>query len=194
MSQEAEIVDYLGDNKFVIFLEDKPFDGNPSSVGVSVAHDYVQFSGYCAFQMKPKPGGIYPYKPNSGASNWVRSRASIQIHIRDMIKIIMPYLNQHEYLQETHLKEREHAEDDKYYDQYGLTEPRYRKGDLYPPYAWVGAIIKYYDKHTDTQMVAFRRQGETKYERVSLSLFNELKDRLFLSLNKYELAKKLEKS
>jgi len=193
MSQEAEIIDYLGDNKFVIVLDDKPFDGNPSPVGVTVAHDYVRFSGHCGFQMKPKPGGIYPYKSKSGAANWVASRASVSIHIRDMIKIVLPYLNQHEYLQESHLKDREHHEDDKYYTQYGLTEPRYRKGDLYPPYAFVGCIIQYYDKHTDTHMVAFRRTGETKYERVSLSLFNELKDRLFLSLNKYELAKKLEK-
>ena len=186
--QEGVVVDYLGDNKFVIKLkEDKEWDGNPSEERIQVAHDYVRFYGNCSFEMQAKDGK-FPYVPKSGAANWVNSRGSITIAIRDMIEIVLPYLNGHKYLQKEHIKDRIYDNDDPItYKKLGLDKPVYKKGDTYPAYAYSGCIIRYYDEETKSHMVAFRRVGSAAIERVSSELFNTIKDSLKLSYSKWEI-------
>ena len=174
MSQQGRIVDYLGNDLYVVKLPpEEESDLNPSIDAVTVAHDYVMFTGDCSFMMEQKDGK-YPYKPKRGASNWRSSRASVQIGIREMYDIILPFLAQHPYLQQDHIKDREHSDDDKYYEQYGLKEPRYKKGDKYPAYAYSGGIVKYYDN--GQSMVAFRRTGEVAWNKVTLDCLIKLKE------------------
>lgn len=180
--QEAKIIDYLGENKFVVIIPPKVYDKNPDFDEVIVAHDYVMFGGSCNFQMDRKPDGTYPYENTVGASNWISSHAYLQIGIREMIDVILPFLNNHEYLQKEHLKDREYDSDDKYYEMYGLTEPRYKKGDQYPAYASAGTVM-YTDPETKERMVKFRRSGSASYETVTLKTYQLIKDTLMLCLS-----------
>lgn len=179
MSQEGTIIDYLGENKYVIVLpEEKEWDHNPEQVNVMVAHDYVAIKTSCSFQMEQKPNGEYPYKSLSGACNWRKSTAMLQIPIRDMIDVILPYLNSHKYLQQEHIKDRSYDKDDNYFEKCGLTEPRWRKGDLYPSYAYGGSIIRYFEN--GKPMIKFRRAYTAAWETVTESTFNLIKDSLQL--------------
>ena len=184
--QDGKIVGYLGDNKFVIQLpEEKESNGNPSIDQIQVAHDYVRFVGDCSFQMERGDDG-YPYTPKRGPANWVNSRASVTIGIREMIDIVLPFLNGHKYLQQEHLADRIHDRDDEYFDQHGLTEPRWKKGDKYPGYAFDASIIKFYDPARQMTMVSFRRNGEAHWETVSASLFAQIEDSLKLYFRRDE--------
>lgn len=138
--QEGKIVGYLGDNKFVVQLpEEKEFNGNPSVEQIQVAHDYVRFIGDCSFEMERDEKGNYPYTPKKGTCNWVNSRGSVTISIRDMITMVLPFLNNHKYLQQQHIADRTYDKDDEYFAQHGLTEPRWKKGDKHPAYAHGGS-------------------------------------------------------
>lgn len=189
MGQEGKIIDYLGENKFVLLLpEEKEYDGNPGIDNIQVAHDYVRFTGNSHFQLTPKAGDRdYNWNPRRrGACNWISSSASVTIGIRDMIDIVMPYLNKHEYLQKDHIKDRVHVKDDEYFRQYDLDKPRYLKGEKYPAYAYTGAIIEYYDKEAKERMVSFRRNGSDTWNTVTFNLFEEIKDGLKLMLKQDE--------
>lgn len=177
----AKIIDYLGNNKFVVVLpEEEEWDGNPREKHITIAHDYVQISGPCDIKMIPNDKGEYPYQVKSGISNYVKSRASIQIGIREVKELLIPMLLESEYLQDERFKPRVHNEDDRYFKDYGLDKPRWKKGDEYPPYAYSGAIVRH------NGMVYFRRKGETVYSKVTSSVFNDIKDHLNLAYNKYE--------
>lgn len=163
----GKIVDFLGSvtredgtviNKVVMELPelDEPWNGMPTDKRISVAHDYVRFHGDCSVEQYQKEDKPYPLPNRTGASNWVKATGSITVHIRDMIEVVLPYLNNHEYLQKEHLV----------------------RGSKEPPYAYNACVIHYIDG--DKSMVAFRRVGETEYERVSLKLFNQIKDSLEL--------------
>ncbi len=180
--QNAKIIDYLGDNKFVIQIpeEDLSKDNLPGQDKIQIAHDYVRFIGPCSYQMESKENGKYPYKPKNGACNWVSSRGSITIGIRDMIKIVLPLLNKHKYLQSEHIKDRTHDSDDEYQKE----NPRYKKGDKYPGYAYDCAIIHFVED--GKSMVSFKKMGDGEYETVSLDLFNQIKQ----TINWYNLTPK----
>lgn len=187
-SQEGKIIDYLGENKFVVLLpEEQEPDGNPGELNITIAHDYVRIEGPSHFQMERK-GDSYPYKNKGGACNWVPSRASVTIPIRDMQKYLLPLLKDHPYLQPEHLKDRQYSEDDKYFKDYGLDKPRYRRGDSYPAYAHQSVIITHYDK-VKGWTVMFRRFGSSIMEIVSMDLFNKIKGMLQLYLSEWELHK-----
>lgn len=179
MSQEGKIIDYLGENKYVVLLpEEKEWDGNPDEIKIKIAHDYVEIEGSSDFEMNLVKGK-YPYETIRGAANWRSSKASIQIPIRDMIDVVLPLLKNHSYLQQEHLKDKLYVENDPNYEIFGFKEPRYLKGDQYPAYAYQGSIIKYNDNESD--MIKFRRSGSKKWETVTLSTFNLIKNSLKLS-------------
>ena len=155
MSQTVKITKYLGkddkgNDEFVISVPpQKEWNGNPTEERIKVAHDYVEIYGGCNFQLEH--GVMKPESQNGGAVNWLSSFASIQISIRDVFSFILPYLNNHKYLQPEHFKDRVWDEDDKHWQQYPhLTGPRWKKGDKYPAYAYNGAIIHYLDEETKT--------------------------------------------
>jgi hypothetical protein len=192
MAQEGKIVDFLGTkdgkSQFVIELpEEVENDGSPVMERIKIAHDYVEFYGACSFEMKSDKEGTYPYKSINGASNWLNSKASIQIGIREMYDVIIPLLLNSEYLQEEHFKPRIYSEDDKYYSQYGYDEPRYNKGDKYPAYVYFAAIVSYFDTNTNTSMVKFRRANSDVWETVTHELFVTIRPSLKLYYSKDEL-------
>ena len=163
--QSLKISKYLGkdeqgNDEFVLtVLPAQEWNGNPTEERIKVAHDYVEIFGECSFELLP--GVKKPESQNCGASNWLSSRASIQISIRDMFSFILPYLNKHKYLQPEHFKNR--------------------TGESHPPYTYEGGIIHYIDNETDTSMTAFRRVGESIYNHITSSVFQTIKDTLRLS-------------
>lgn len=189
MGQEAKIVDKLDGNKFVIELEEKEFDGSPSPVRLTFAHDYVQIEASCPFQIDESKTN---YTNPKGTSNWVGSRAAVQIPIRDFKQTVLPLLFSTPFLQNEHFEPREYSEDDVHFEKCGETEPRWKKGDKYPPYAHTGGIIEYYDESTKTRMVAFRRAGETTVENVTKELFDQIRPILKLSYTKWEMKEQKE--
>jgi len=192
MSQQDKIIDYLGEDKFVVSIKDhdKKSDRSPVGVEVNVNHDFVEIHGSCPFMMESDGKGNYPYKTKDAVSNWVNSKASLQISIREMIKVVLPYLNNHPYLQEDiHLKKRIRDEDDTYFKNYGLDEPRWRKGDTYDPYTYNAGVIIYYDLDKKERMVKFRRKGESVYETVTYGTFIKIRHTLNLYDSKWEIIK-----
>ncbi len=194
MSQTLKISKYIGkDDKGNDLFEltvppSKDWDKNPTPKRIKVAHDYVEIFGGCAFMLE---GGVKkPETQREGASNWLSSYASIQIPIRDMYAFVLPHLQGHKYLQPDHFEDRVYTEDDIYWEKYPhLTGPRYNKGDKYPCYAFDGGII-YYNNHDDgIPMVAFRRNGETTYSHVTVSVFDSIKEHIQLSYGKDEITK-----
>lgn len=186
MLQGAEIIDYLGEGKFVVTLpEDKEWDGNPHETDVIVAHDYIQFNSSCPISMKPNDKGEYPYK-SKGVCNWKKARASIQISIRDFKYVVLPFLQNHPELVDEKFKDEEYINDDENFKQNGHDEPRWRKGDKYPNYAYNASIIRYRDPVTGIMMVKFRRCGEKHYGIMDLKTFVTIKDSLALSYREHE--------
>lgn len=183
--QEGKIIDYLGENKYVILLPDEEeYNGSPTPMVVRFAHDYVEFEDSAPFEMLAK-NGEYPYKTKGGAINWRRSRASIQIPIKTMYDVIIPMLLKNENLQSKHFEDRTYGEDDKYYIDKGLTEPRYKKGDSYPAYAYSSDAVKFIDN--DEWFVTFRRRGEKLWETVKSKTYDLIKSTLKLDYSKLDL-------
>jgi hypothetical protein len=186
MSQSLKISKYLGkdDNGNDLFVLTVPptqeWNGNPTEERIKVTHDYVEVSGGCSFELLP--GVNKPESQKLGASNWLSSRASIQISIREVFGFILPYLNKHKYLQPNHFEDRVWDEDDEHWSFHKCySGPRWKKGDKYPPYAYEGGIVHYIDEENGNQMVAFRRVGESTFNHVTASTFNTIKDTLRLS-------------
>lgn len=78
-------------------------------------------------------------------------------------------------------KDETHLEDDKYYTNYGLDKPRWKKGDLYPSYASYPSLIKIKDK------IFCRRAGEKNYSSLTLVIYEYMKNKLKLFLDQWDL-------
>jgi hypothetical protein len=184
MSQSVKISKYLGkdsegNDEFVITVPPaKEWNGNPTEQTIKIAHDYIQIDGECSFQLES--GVNKPASQDFGASNWLESRASIQIGIREVFSVILPFLNNHEYLQPKHFEDIIYHQDDPYWHKdKTLTGPRYKKGDKYPAYAHDGGIIHYVNE--GRHMIAFRRSGSSHFEHVSNATFQLIKESLKLT-------------
>lgn len=175
-SLDAKVIDYLGQftdeegkvwDKVVIKLppQKNKWTKNPTPDRVIIAHDYVSFHGSIGIEQENDGKGNYPIKTNVGACNWIHAEGAIHISIRDMYDIVLPLLNKHKYLQPSHFKTRQD------------------EGKSYEPYCYSSAIIEFYDEERKEYMVSFRRSGESKWETVSMFLFNQIKDSLKLSLS-----------
>jgi len=166
MSQTVKITHYIGKDKqnrdlFIIAVpEQEKYDGNPSEEFITVAHDYVMFTGPCNFQTENDVK--LPESQNRGASNWVSSRASLQISIRDMFDVVLPFLQKHKYLQPEHF------------------EDRIYKGDTSFAYVYHGSIIKYYED--GKKMVAYRHSGSKDYSYMEAEEFDKIKSTLILGV------------
>lgn len=182
MSLNARVVDYLGQvrneegelrDKIVLEMPLQPeYNGNPTKESITIAHDYVRFSGIMSIQQTRKEDGSYPVLKTRGATNWIHGTGDITISIRDMYDVILPMLNKHKYLQAAHFKTRNEGTD-----------------EAYPPYACEACILQYFDDKSNQYMVTFRRRGEIVWETVTLKTFNVIQDSLKLSYTKKELIK-----
>jgi hypothetical protein len=186
MAQKARILGYLGDDRFVIGLkENQPSDGSPDPIKIKLAHDYVEIEGMSNFMVDDSSD----YKSSNGVSNWVKSRASIQIGIREFKDILLPlFMNAH-YLSDEHFKMRKHEEDDKYFERYGLESPRWTKGEEYPPYTFNSSVIEFFNERTQQQMVTFRRAHSLVYETVTKDLFDLIRPQLELYKSEWDMKK-----
>jgi len=192
----GKVIDYLGSDeqgnrKFIVeFPPEVRTMFNPTEKTIVVAHDYVQISTRSHMYQQNRGDGTFPYK-NKTVCNWVDDiPVSVQISIRDMIDIVLPFLNNHQYCQQEHIADRVHTEDDKYYKDYNLTEPRYKAGDKYPAYAYYGSAIKFYDPIEKQHKVAIRRTDQKNYDIISQDLYNSIKDTLELNKNQWQKNKK----
>jgi hypothetical protein len=94
------VVKQLSEDEFVIKMDDYDLDRQDS---VRIAHDYVQFSGRTYMNVEA-PKDWKPYgKFKSVASNIMGYYTDLQIPIRRFIKVILPFLNNSKYCQETHI-------------------------------------------------------------------------------------------
>lgn len=178
-SLDAKVIDYLGQytdengkvwDKVVIKLPpQEPWTKNPPSTRIIIAHDYISFHGSMSIEQENDGKGNYPIKTLSGASNWIHAEGSMSIFIRDVYDIVLPLLSKHKYLQPSHFKTRR------------------EKDTSYEPYCYSSAIIEFYDDDRQEWMVSFRRKGSDKWETVSLSLFNQIKNVLNLSITSKEM-------
>jgi hypothetical protein len=166
-----KIIETLPNNKYIVEL--LPVDKQaltPSLLTVMVVHDYVKF--------------ISTDWVNNETNEIVTFKTEVSIDIRDIIKLVIPFLKNHKYFQKPHLKDRVHSKDDTYFKNYGLTEPTYKKGEKYPAYAHTGFAMKYWDGNT--AKVKFRRTGESSYSTVTFEVWELIKDKVKLNLNTHD--------
>ncbi len=158
-----KIIEQINETDFVIRVEEK------QDFQFVIQHDYIGFYKNQALLTAagvPTLTGRYAV-----CANVISIPCHCQIGIREMQDIIMPLLKEHEYMQADHLKDRFHDEDDKYFKQHGLTEPRYKKGDPYPAYSYGGTTIIHYYKDKQ-RMVAIQLAGEKTVNHVTKQFFD----------------------
>ena len=161
-----KIIQQLNETDFVIRV-----DRNETiTKQIAVAHDYIQFFG--GTTLHTEHGMTIQHSPNF-SSNTLFVPVTLQFDIRSAQKVILPFLQNHKYLQPEHLADRSHHEDDPYFMNVGASKPRWKKGDLYPAYAYSNAVICYYDSEKKTAMVAVRLAGEAEYNHVSRTFFEK---------------------
>ena len=109
------IIKQLSEDEFVIKMDDYDLDKHDV---VRIAHDYVQFSSPVTIDIK-QPQDWTPYgRFKSIASNLIHGYSDIQISIRDFVKVVLPFLNNSKYCQESHITEEDGTPR---YNYYGTT-------------------------------------------------------------------------
>lgn len=127
-----KILENLGNNRYMIEIEQK--EQLPS---ISIAHDYVRFYGQ-----------NYLTNPDNSVGPWFNTDVTIQI--RTMQQVILPLLNQHEYMQQEHLGKRKDGS-------FGYTY-----------------FDEFYSYYKDGQeMVAVRLIGEREFTHVTKEFYNK---------------------
>lgn len=165
-----QIIKQIDENTFVISLENSD---KIKGERITVAHDYVMFSGTTWIESGMKEP---LYGPHIVCSNQLCVPTDIQIPIRAMHKVVMPILQEHKYMQPEHLADRVYDEDDQYWDHdfnkdLNLKGPRYLKGDKYPAYAHYDQIIHYFKD--GKSMVAVMLSGEGEFNHVTKEFFDK---------------------
>ena len=92
------ITKQIDDRHFEVELEDSDFKEENTII---VAHDYVRFYDNPGLQAK---SGVELHTVNTCA-NWIPMRQSVTFNIRDIVKFILPYLTEHKYCTEEHIKD-----------------------------------------------------------------------------------------
>lgn len=94
------IIKQLSEDEFVIKMDD--YDLRKHNA-VRIAHDYVQFYSPTTIDIK-QPQDWEPYgRFKSIVRNQIHSYSDIQIPIRDFVKVILPFFNNSQYCQESHI-------------------------------------------------------------------------------------------
>lgn len=165
-----KIIKHIEGNRYEV--EIPLSDKKPDIEEISIQHDYVKFTGR-------------DYLKNNDLSTnlTLGVRSSIQISIKSFMKIMLPLLVNHKYAQSEHLADREHTEDDKYWNSSlndgKYTGPRWKKGDKYPAYSYITEIVQYFDTEKQCKMIAFCKNDDKNFSHMTLEHFNEfVKDKL----------------
>jgi len=137
-----KVIEQLSETQFVVETENIKCEPR----NIKVCHDFVEFYGY---------GGIGSNVDIKQGNMITRSLhdsgISFTFPIRDMVAVVLPYLNSHEYCQEQHLV----------------------NSDGTPNYTYNKSIIGYYNVAKKCYMVAIRLRGETAYSHVTLEFYNK---------------------
>lgn len=164
-----KIIKDLGDNRYEVEIPPREKTCFRES-GFGLAHDYAYFEDWVYFQKE------------NGCVSDVKVWSSFHIPIREFVNICLPWLNKHKYAQPEHLQDRVHTEDDQYWNsewQKGeFKEPRFKKGDKYPAYAYNNTATFFWDEESKTRKVAVRMDGEADFTIMSVKMYNLLKDKL----------------
>lgn len=137
-----KVIKQLSEDQFIV--ETEGFQNTVREIKVN--HDFIEFygNGIIRSDVDVKQGCMT-------SRSLYDSGVSIQIPIRDVITMILPHLNNHEYCQEQH-----------------LLNP-----DGSPNYTYTKSTIGYYDVTKKCHMVAIRLKGETAYSHVTLEFYNK---------------------
>lgn len=93
-----QIIKQLSNDVFIVQMEQRDLDQERHII---VAHDYVRFIGNGGIQSDSHCESLTgPYKR---CSNWICAQHETTIGIRDMIQVVLPFLNKHKYCQKEHL-------------------------------------------------------------------------------------------
>lgn len=92
------ITKQISERKFEVELEDCDFEKENKIV---IAHDYVRF--VCNSGLSTK-GADVPLHTVNTCGNWIPMKQSATIPIRQLVKVVLPLLNSHEYCTEKHIE------------------------------------------------------------------------------------------
>lgn len=169
-----KIIKQIDDETFVISLKDVP-NLRYEPKRIIVAHDYVRISARTGLwtdmdQLKDPLKGRH-----SLCANVLNIPTDITIDIKAAQRVLLPFLQKHEYMQPEHLADRTYIDDDKDWDkpyQKGQYKgPRWKKGDKYPSYSFNAQILEYWE---DGQlMVEFSLEGEKGFSKVTKKFFDQ---------------------
>lgn len=126
-----KILNKITDDIFVMQLEEQD---KRDYTQIHVAHDYVRLTGPRSYYLDTKDG-----------QETIRISAETTIGIYDMIRLVLPYLNSHPYLQEEHLH-REDVEGPCYTyqgEEVSMWRPTGRKVERTHTDIWSGQVNKW---------------------------------------------------
>lgn len=95
-----KITKQISERKFEVELEDLDFSREKRII---VAHDYVRFMGNSGMQTISSSN--VPLHTVNTCANWIPMMQEVTIPIREMVKLVLPFLNSHEYCNENHIKD-----------------------------------------------------------------------------------------
>lgn len=156
-----KVIKALGDNRYEIEMEPKEYKGI-RECGFGVEHDFAWFEGK-----------IWAKNPDGSTNFHVYMHDDIHIPIKAFVEVALPMIIAHKYTQPEHLVDRAQHEDDKYFERYGKTSPRWKKGDPYPAYSYEDVAIMYYDSNNKQKMVAVCLSGEKMFNHMTLEFYNK---------------------
>lgn len=101
-----KIISQIDENTFVVRMEEIDLNNN-NPQHVFVAHDYFAVSDYRSITTDPTVMKQPIYGPHKFCGNSVMMWQQCHISIREMINLVLPYLNEHPYLKPEHLISKE---------------------------------------------------------------------------------------
>lgn len=145
----AKIIKQISENQFVIELTD--VDDKSVVDRVKIAHDYVEFSGN---SLMFTDTNTCPLLEGQTIGNAISILSEVQLSIYDFYQVILPYLNEHKYLQ------KEHA----------LCLDSNGKYNYCNNGTWV---FRYYDENTKQTMYKVRLNNESEYSTVTKDFYKQ---------------------
>lgn len=136
-----KITKQISERKFEVELEDLDFSREKRII---VAHDYVRFMGNSGMQTISSSN--VPLHTVNTCANWIPMMQEVTIPIREMVKLVLPFLNSHEYCNENHIKDNYVLESD--------PTVFYRNG---------------------VKMIALREEGKENFNEIPYSLYEKIK-------------------
>ena len=143
------IIEQISEDTFVVKMDEYDLQKEDA---IKVAHDYVSFYGNVGMTTE---NSVEVHGKYASCNNWIKQCVEFQIPIREMITLILPYLNRHPYCSPDHLETEEGK----------------------PNYTYGNNIVFYTNPKTKEDMVAIRTEGEEEFTIITRKLYNYLKNK-----------------